>query len=79
MNFVRGIESDTEKKNGDRHNDVSQMEIEDVTSKLIRDEALRTWNLGKRLGVLSNEANKFMVEKVAESEGRGHSIGVYKL
>lgn len=43
-------------------------EEDDDTSKLIRDEAIKTWNLGNKLGISSNWNDGKMVDQLVNLE-----------
>lgn len=51
-NFVKWMTSEDECMNKKVGADSSPRESEDLTSKLIRDEALKTWNFGNQLGIV---------------------------
>lgn len=56
------MQSDSEGKSLPQANSSETMEDEDLTSKLIRDEALKTWNLGQQLGIVSSESDRKLME-----------------
>lgn len=69
-NFVRGMAADSEQISlkTDVTAGVSVPGDEDLTSQLIRDEAIKTWKLGLQLGISSQGNDDKMVEQLMTFE-----------
>lgn len=44
-------------------------EVEDEISEKIRNEALRTWNVGKQLGICAQSREEDVIKKLIEADG----------
>lgn len=68
-NFMRGIASEEEiQKEETRNTTGSSKVVEDEVSEHIRNEAIRTWNAGKQLGIQSMCSEKEIIESLADSD-----------
>lgn len=69
-NFTRGLASDgvSPQKNKSDEGGTHTEGDEDETSKRIRDEAIKTWNLGKQLGISGQGNESGMVDQLVNLE-----------
>lgn len=63
-NFVRGLNEESVEADTERGKEAEQPGDEDLTSKIIRDEALKTWRLGMQLGISGYGREQVFVDKL---------------
>lgn len=67
-NFIKGMSTEYEKVNADLDKGSQLSADEDMTSKIIRDEAIQTWRFGSKLGISSSEGEQPMIKQLVISE-----------
>lgn len=68
-NFMRGMLSEEEKANlVDGKNHILNGQGEDRISEFIRNEAIKTWTVGKELGIVGKKNEEELIARLEESE-----------
>lgn len=69
-NFVRGMISEEEKKSPKKGKErMTHDGVDDEISEFIRNKAIKTWTVGKELGIVSKTDEDVIIGRLMESEG----------